>query len=403
MSALAHELPPPPATPRGVEAVPRRAPGGAIIYRFRTRWKDPVTGARIPSPVYDTIEDVLAFRAVQYVARAHGDVLKLTRSTTTLEQFADVEYWRRHAPEFLDKSTIASHSSVYRNHIKPRIGQVELRQLGTSTVEDWRNELAADGVGRPTINRALVVLSAICSRAVARSALEVNPVREVPKLKVAKRGAIYAPGATQVEAILRELDPTSAALCSLIGYEGLRPSEALGLEEPHLRTNTILVEQRAIDGQIMLGLKNSGNRDRDSRSPKLYPHVRQDLDRHLEHRGAADQRARRRLIFPGAHGGPWSAYEYRRWRETVFAPAVERASVPVARPYDLRHGAASMLLHSRRPLTEIARHMGHTVTTLDRYYAHLIDELRDTDPIDVEQQIADARTPTNGDPMRQTR
>jgi integrase len=401
MAALADELPRPPETPRGVEALPRSGPGGVLVWKYRTRWKDPITGRRVPSPVYDTIDEVMAFRGLQFVARARGDVLKLTRDTTTVEQFSDVEYWRRWAPEFLARSTIASDSSVYRNHITPRIGRTQLRQLGTSRVEDWRDELRADGVGIPTINRAMTILSAICARAVAGGIIDVNPVREVRKLQAPKHALFYTPGAVQIEAILRELDPMSAALASLIGYEGLRPSEALGLEEHHLRARTILVAQRAIGGELVLGLKNSGSKDRDSRSPRLYDAVRQDVDRHLKHRGPADRRARRRLLFPAAGGRPWTTYEYRRWRETVFAPAIERAGVPIDRPYDLRHGAASMLLHSGRPLKEIADHMGHTVTTLDRYYAHLIEELRDTDPVAVELQIAAARNPTQEGSMRQ--
>lgn len=392
LAALARQsTPPPPVTPRGVEAVPRSADGGGVVYKFRTRWKDPITGRRIPSPVYDTIEDVLAFRGLQHIARSQGDVVKLTRDTTTLEQFADVEYWRRWAPKFLAPSTIVSDRSVYRNHIKPRIGREQLRQLRTSKVEDWRDELRDDGVGVPTINRALVILSAICRRAVAGDIIEVNPVREVDSLPAPKHPLFYTPGATQIEAIQRELDPAGAALTSLIGYEGLRPSEALGLEEHHLRKRTILVAQRVIGGEVILGLKNSGNKDRDSRSPRFFDAVREDVTRHLEHRGPADRRARRHFLFPGEHGGPWSTSDYRRWRETVFMPAVERAGVPITRPYDLRHGAASMLLHSGKPLKEIAQHMGHTVATLDRYYAHLIEELRDTEPIDVEVQIARAR------------
>jgi site-specific recombinase XerD len=318
-----------------------------------------------------------------------------------VEQFADVEYWRRWAPEFLARSTIASDSSVYRNHITPQdradaatpARDLQGRGLARRTPRRRRRH-PHDQPGADDPQRDL-------RRAVAGGIIDVNPVREVRKLQAPKHALFYTPGAVQIEAILRELDPMSAALASLIGYEGLRPSEALGLEEHHLRARTILVAQRAIGGELVLGLKNSGSKDRDSRSPRLYDAVRQDVDRHLEHRGPADRRARRRLLFPAAGGGPWTTYEYRRWRETVFAPAVERAGVPIDRPYDLRHGAASMLLHSGRPLKEIAEHMGHTVTTLDRYYAHLIEELRDTDPVDVELQIAAARNPTQEGTMRQ--
>jgi integrase len=406
MSALPAERPARPDTPRGVEPVPRRADGGAIVYRFRTRWKDPVTGRRVPSPVYDTVAEVETFRALQTVARARGDLVKLTTHATTLEEFAEVVYWRRHAPEFKSAATISSDRSIYRNHICPQLGHVPLRRLTAPVVEDYRDRLTASGRSRHVVRRALVILSDICGRAVVQGVIVVNPVREIRKPSIPRRDTVYTPSAAAIEALRRELDVTSAALVSVLGYEGLRPNEALALEERHLLSATLTVAQRAIDGRIELGLKNSGGLERHSRSPALYQAVREDLDRQLEHRGPADGRAGHQLVFPGAHGQPWTVYEYRRWREKVLAPAAERAGVPLTRPYDLRHGCASMLLYARRPLTEIGRHMGHTISTLDRYYAHLIENLKDADPIPVQDQIAAARSahdhPTGGDTMRQT-
>jgi integrase len=91
--------------------------------------------------------------------------------------------------------------------------------------------------------------------------------------------------------------------------------------------------------------------------------------------------------------------EYRRWRERDFAPAVERAGIELGRPYDLRHGCASLLLHAGWPLDRISKHMGHTIATLSAYYSHLIEDLRDQDPVDVEQQI----TPPPADDARALR
>lgn len=392
MSALAitgDEIPPRPGTPRGVEAVLRRGARGERVYRYRTRTT--IAGRRVPSPEYDTIDDVLTFRALARVGRARGDVVTLSMQTSTFEQFAELLYWRRDAPDFLAPRTIKSDRSVYRNHLLPALGEVPIRQLNAPRIDDLRHDLLQTGRSPHTVRRALTILSSICSRAVTRGVLDFNPAREVPKPAIPRRATIYTPGADAIEALRRELDAASAALVSVLGYVGLRPNEALALEEHHLRRSTVLVEQRAIDGRFELGLKNSRGRERHSRSPKLYDAVRQDLAAHLEQRGPADGRAGRRLIFPGANGQLWSTYEYRRWREKVVAPAAKRAGVPITRPYDLRHGCASMLLHARRPLPEIAKHMGHTVATLDRYYAHLIEDLRDVEEITVEEQIAQAR------------
>lgn len=404
MSALPAEVPPRPDTPRGVEPIPRRGDDGAWIYRFRTRWTDPLTGKRPPAE-FDTVGEVLDFRAYVRASRARGELSKISRQAVTLDQFAELVFWPRYAHEFLAPKTIASYRSAYRRHLQPTLGDIDLRRLSAPAIEDHLHELLLAGVGRSSVRLTHAVLQAICSRAVVRGIIKVNPVREVRKPKPVRKPVFNAPGSAEIEAVRAQLGPTDAALVSLLGYIGLRPSEALGLEERHIGQRTLLVGQRATDGTITLGLKTSRDKERDSRSPKLYTAVREDLERHLAARGPADGRAGRRLVFPGENGRPWTSYQYRRWRETVLAPAVKRAGANhITRPYDLRHGCASMLLHAGRPLTEISAHMGHAVATLNAYYAHMILELADQDPVDVEDQIAAARLPlptSEGDAMRQ--
>lgn len=387
MSAIAEILPPRPETPRGVEPRLRRDLQSDWTWRFRTRWTDPVTGKR-PAAEFDTVAEVLDFRAFLQLSRARGDVARVTRADRTLDKFVQGEY-ARHVRHRLAANTWTSYESVYRNHLRPHVGPLRLRRLDAPAAADLRDLLLDTGVGAPTVRRALVILQGVFARAVELGIVDVNPIREVTKPPVTRQLAIDAPGPAQIEAVRRELDDASALLVSLLGYEGLRPSEALALEERHIGLSTLLVEQRVINGHVTVGLKTSGRRARTHRSPRLYEPVREDLERHraqLRRRGAE-----RRLLFPGHEGGPWTPAEYRRWREQIFAPAVKRAGVELNRPYDLRHGCASLLLHARRPVTEIGEHMGHTVATLSDYYSHLIRDLRDQDAVDVEQQIATAR------------
>lgn len=376
-----------PATPRGVEAVPRRGPDGAWCWHYRTRWTDPLTGRRIPA-VFETVDDVLDFRARLRIASARGEVARLSRGDRTLHEFVERDYWPRYARRHLARNTLAPYRSVYRRHIDPHLGPIRLRRLSAPIVFDYAELLQEAGVGAPTVRRALMLLQGICRRAVAVGEMDGNPVREIDKPAVTRQLAIDPPGARQIEALRRELDPAGAALVSLIGYEGLRPSEALALEQRHLRDATLLIEQHLDHGAIVIGQKIGRRKARSHRNPRLYPAVRADVDAHLADLG---RRGRRRLLFPSADGDPWTVAEYRRWREQTFAPAVGRAGIELARPYDLRHGCASMLLHAGRPLREIGEHLGHSVATLSAYYSHLIADLRDSDPIAVETQITDAR------------
>ena len=97
------------------------------------------------------------------------------------------------------------------------------------------------------------------------------------------------------------------------------------------------------------------------------------------------------LVFPGKEGQVWTQAAYQSWRRRAFNRGVQAAGLVHARPYDLRHSFASLLLHEGRSVIYVARQLGHdTRLTLTRY-GHVIDELEDTPRIEAEVAIANAR------------
>jgi integrase len=102
--------------------------------------------------------------------------------------------------------------------------------------------------------------------------------------------------------------------------------------------------------------------------PVLVGHLR----RHIERFGVgADGR-----LFRTESGRPLHEGQYR----SVWATARERAlsdvqvASPLARrPYDLRHGAASLWLNAGVTVTDVARRLGHSVAVLLKVYANCVD------------------------------
>ena len=64
------------------------------------------------------------------------------------------------------------------------------------------------------------------------------------------------------------------------------------------------------------------------------------------------------LIFPSPAGPVWTLAAYQSWRRRALARALEGAGVERARPYDLRHSFASLLLHEGRSVIYVARPIG---------------------------------------------
>jgi integrase len=101
----------------------------------------------------------------------------------------------------------------------------------------------------------------------------------------------------------------------------------------------------------------------------------------------------RELVIPAASGGLWSDEAYRSWRRRAFARAAAVAGVELgARPYDLRHSFASLLLHEGRSVIYVARQLGHGAQLTLGTYGHVIDELDDQPRQDAEAAILAARS-----------
>jgi integrase len=212
-----------------------------------------------------------------------------------LTAFFETEYWPKDAQRNLALNTRKSYLSVWYAHLKPRLGHLQLRQLTPPTIQTFREQMEEDGVGAPTIKRAMAILQAVCRYALAKGEIAANPVKDVRKPSVKRARAVVAISPNQVERLRALLldgyvevrvgkdgvarrvahapDSVSAMLVSLLAYEGLRPEEALALEERHAGRTTLLIEQKNIDGEIIAGQKTA----QPPRSPELWAPVRKDL------------------------------------------------------------------------------------------------------------------------------
>jgi integrase len=178
-------------------------------------------------------------------------------------------------------------------------------------------------------------------------------------------------------------------MVSLVAYQGLRtPEELLGLEVKHVRKNTLLVEQRNIDGKIVGGQKVRGFHPR---AIDLLEPVLRDVREYLLATGI-----RSGAMFPRRDGAPWWLHDYNNWRRRVWKKARETAGVDPLPPYDLRHAFASLQIRAGMSIPELAEQMGHAPQMTVMTYTHVIRELRGEPRTSAEQQIQRARRNARG-------
>jgi len=127
---------------------------------------------------------------------------------------------------------------------------------------------------------------------------------------------------------------------------------------------------------------------RSRRSVRLLAPLATDL---AEWRLASGRPSPDAWVFPDEDGGQWSANGFNKWRGRTFKDALKATGVGSARPYDLRHSFASLLLHEGRSVIYVARQLGHGADLTMGTYGHVIDELEDAPRLSAEDAIRVAR------------
>jgi integrase len=202
------------------------------------------------------------------------------------------------------------------------------------------------------------MLGSVVSCAVEWQVVDRNPVRTARKPRASSARAAVIAEPEQVEATRAVLVASGRepALLVLLAYAGLRPGEALALEWRHVRERTLVIEQAVSDGRVK-SLKN-----RRPRSVRLLEPLRDDLEPRFARAGPVIARSDDRF---------WRETDWRNWRRRVFRPAAASAALAGARPYDLRHSFASLLIaEGRLSIVDIAAQLGHNPTVCLDIYGH---------------------------------
>jgi integrase len=379
-----------------VEIRERKRRDGTVYWTYRVRFRDAQGERR--SRDFDRAQDALDFRAHLRLLARRGELASLDIGKQTLAEFMP-QWWQLYAKQRLAISTRRTYRSLWNVHLLPRLGGQQLRQLTPVALDQLQLDLERAGVGAAARRKSMALLQRMLASGVQWGYLSANPARSVTKPSAPRRRAIVPLSPADVERLRAASDPVSQLLVGLLAYAGMRPEEALALEWRHIGKTTILVEQKLVGGDIVVGQKTR----RPPRSIDLLGPLREDLRRYQLATGA-----REGLIFKREEGRPWTDHDYRNWRRRKWQPAAQAAGIGKigfkpsgaaprrsyrgAVPYDLRHSFASLLLHEARlSVMEISAQLGHSTDTLLRTYAHVIADLRGQPAISAELAIRGAR------------
>lgn len=265
-----------------------------------------------------------------------------------------------------------------------------------------------------TIARRKAVFYNILQFAVEQGLLSANPIDHVswtaPKAveTVDRRSVVNMAQGRLFLAAVGEQGQQGERLVAFFAcmlYAALRPSESIGLREPHLAAmpeqgwgEFLLARSTPRAGRMWSdsgqsreerGLKHRA--EGDTRAVPAHPELVTIIRRHVDRFGYGPGGR----LFSGPYGGLIDESTYlpifHRARAAVLTPG-ELESPLAARPYDLRHTAVSTWLNAGVPATQVAEWAGHSVAVLLKVYAKCIvgQDKSARDRIDIAFKGADA-------------
>lgn len=272
------------------------------------------------------------------------------------------------------KATTRESWSPVRKRLIPLLGERPIAMIDTLVLASARTELGKQ-YAHNTVVTTMSYATAIMRAAHAAGRIGRDPTKGLKQKKAradeadGKVGPDDVPTREEATAILAGA-PTSYRAAIALGVTGLRVGEVLGMSadriDPERRLVTVDRQLQRIDGALVLTTPKAEK----TRTIKVPGFVALELRRHLrDHAGG--------LLFGGRRGTPMMRRD--QFYASAWKPALRAAGLPEDRFvfHSLRHFCASQLLAEGAPLTAVAGHLGDTVETVSRVYAHWLRDDRD--------------------------
>ena len=315
--------------------------------------------------------------AVEAQTQQEAERRRQAAEAVTVRQYGE-EWLRVHVAQECRERTARGYRAVFDQHVFPALGEVPLAALARQQLKAFLAAKAEAGLTRGTVKNLVVPL-----RAMLNAAVDEGRISGTPAAKLFKR----ARGRTEAEA--RKVTALSAGemakllgaasehagehadFISLLGWTGLRLSEACGLQWGDIDLAGGFLEVRRTASyrahRILLGAPKSGKARRVELPAALVDRLRarQSL---REAEAALVGRDLSPWVFP-APSDETKPVNGAFVRFKVWYKLLRRPGLRAVWLHDLRHTYASLLLADGAPMIYVKEQLGHSSinVTVDLY------------------------------------
>jgi integrase len=260
----------------------------------------------------------------------------------------------------LRPSTRARDDSLYRNHVEPAWGALQLANIDHLGVREWIAELSASGLAPTTVHKCAQILAKSMRAAVDAGLIATSPCERQPLPKVEPDEMRFM-DPDEVARLADVIEPRYRGIVLVGAYGGLRAGEMFGLRAE--RVDALRAKVDVAEVLVEVNGHHHFGPPKTRAGRRRVPLPRFVVDTLADHVGGL---APKELVFPAPRGGPVRASLFRR---RVWHPAVASSGLAPLRIHDLRHTAVALWIAAGASPKEIAARAGHTsvATVLDRY------------------------------------
>lgn len=264
-----------------------------------------------------------------------------------------------------EPTTIDLRDSLYKTHLQPEFGEMEMRDIKPFHVSDFLDVKREAGYSNSTLRVFYRFLKVFFELAFQFDVVKKSPVR--PKRHSPKSAKIHKPTLTaeQIREVLSRLENSQEWLAVLLlAVTGLRVNEGLALcvsdfNEPE---SLLSINHTLYKGRLK-SLKTEGSKAK----MKLDKRLSEMLAKHI---ATARFHSPRDFIFHRADGSPLAVRQFREHLQT----ALKAIGVKIE-PYKhgfhiMRHSAATILKQLLGDLSAVQEFLRHTEAETTKIYVH---------------------------------
>jgi integrase len=350
----------------------KRANGEGSVYRRTSdgRWSASITvpGGRRKHFLGNDRDEVV--RRQRAALKSQDDGLPIITERQSVRQF--MHAWLQAAKPSLRERTWVRYEQYVRLHIVPSLGKNSLQTLTPQHLQKLYAERLAAGASPTTVHHLHAVIHKALKQAMRWNLVMRNVADLVDPPRVS-RFEMNPLGPEQARMFLDAVGGDRLEALYVVALTtGMREGEVLGLRWRDVDLDSGWLQIRGslqrVNGALkVMETKTKHSQRRVSLTASAVAALRRHRALQAEERlrlGAAWEAYD--LVFPNEAGRPIGAASLLR---RYFHPALKRAGLPQMRFHDLRHSAASLMLHQGVHPKVVAEMLGHTriSTTLDLY------------------------------------